>query len=628
MKESLLARCKANLLTIATFIIFPFLSFMEASSALSYTVTYTVTNTYSSEEISGSLPWAIKYAREAGREGKDVVIKFNIRGKSPYIIKLEDILWINQKTNIDARTQPGYTGEPIIWIDANKNDSAFIFIEGIGSTIAGFRIYNFAKNAIATQPGADHTHIVENQIGFYWDSIKNLWWRNFEADLSSWRSNSRFVRAVGIGLQSSYNIIENNVISGVHNGISVGYDPSGDWGPKCQGNEIRNNLIGTTPDGKGILTNTPGALSYRPDPNSDPFGSPDKWAYFGNNSDGIYLTALAVETIIANNVCSGNFSAGIELMHDTVEKNVIYNNKCGVDITGNVALPNGELGIIISNGAHDNLVGGEKGANIFSGNPYAGVELGGAGSFRRATGNLIKGNIIGCNANKIAVGHQDVGIHVGTVDAYNNHIEDNIIAGNDWGIYLEDTRDNIIINNFVGTDESGNNIGNNNDGIVIDNSTGNVILNNLVMYNGFNTPHTDWGHGIWEVNGSGENIYSGNDILNNRNTTNTVSISLPGCMYIDHYIGFTFPCVKFSETNYRFSLDLVSNFDNLYWKLDQNSLRTASAEECCIVMDNNLGMSIKGVHFDAYTLDFNLLFYGIYFNGIYWQIDFDTLVVQ
>lgn len=481
----------------------------------------TVTNTSGGRSDEGSLPWAVQLANTSG---SPATISFDLPGSAPHVIRLEDIVWVSGVVHVDATTQPGYAGEPVVHVDANGNESAFILLDGpaAGSTLAGMQIYNFTNAGIATQPGADWVTIRDNHIGFYRDGAS--WWRNFEQGDPA---GSAYTKSVGIGIQSSWGLIEGNVISGVHNGISIGYDPAGTIGPDNLGNEIRNNRVGTTPDGTAILTNTPGAQDFRPDP-ADPVGTPDEWALFGNNSDGIYLTAGAKRTIIAGNLCSGNFSVGIELLHDTVEDSLIYGNWCGVDVTGSQRLPNGELGIILSNGAHDNIVGGERAPNVFSGNPFAGVQLGGEGSFRSSIDNLVKGNVIGCSADKTAViNAQDVGIHIGTPDSHGNRLEANVICGNNWGIYLDRTLSNLITANYVGVTDTGMAAGNIHDGIVLDAAHDNQVVRNEVRYNGWESDHGDWGVGIWNFNGSSGNLYAENTIADNRNPPGVESVPLP-----------------------------------------------------------------------------------------------------
>lgn len=580
---------------------------------------YFVTNTSADPTLNGSLPWALAMANLSNATAN---IHFNLQpnGNVVHKITLLERLWINETVNIDATTQSGYAGKPLVQIDINGNANAFTVLAandfhegGSGSTIAGLQFFNFKANAIATEPKADNVTIKNNYIGFYRDSEQSRWWRNFEALLNDNQINTEtkpirdgYTEAVGIGLQSSGNIIKNNVISGVHNGISIGYDfdklDSSQWGPVCQANKIINNFIGTTPDGLSILTNTKGALDYVPDTDKNPFGSPSEWKYFGNNSDGIYLSALAKETEIGNNTTSGNFSVGIELLHETVEKSKIYGNKSGVDVNASYALPNGELGIILSNGAHDNMVGGELGANIFSGNFYAGIELGGENSFRRASHNIIRGNLIGCDRTcSYSIGNQRTGIHLGTSESTMNLIEGNTIVGNEWGIYLDKAIVNTIIGNYIGLNKSRKNIGNKKPGIVLDHANDNILVRNFIQYNGHATEgHEDWFFGIWGISSEGNKVLS-NDIKNNKTGANFANESIEGDVFIDVNLGISLLCANYNSTPYKAYLSF-ENIDTerrrVEWKIDNTSLdalQSGEKPENCLQIQDDLSMNIKAV---------------------------------
>ena len=483
---------------------------------ISFAITYTVKNTNGNKLNINSLPWAVEKIKNDGENGK---IEFDIPGSPPHKIILNDIIWINQMVEIDASTQTGFNGIPVVEIDANELEAAFIIIgsNAAETKISHLQIYNFKNVGIATQPGADHVSLFQNYIGFYWDSNSGTWWRNFEHG-----NPEKFTRANGIGIQSSYNTIDGNIISGVHNGISIGYDAlsnSENWGPWNVGNILMYNRIGTTPDGKSILTNTSGADQYFPN-FSDPVGTPSEWALFGNNSDGIFLGARASKTQIYNNTTSGNYSQGIELFHNTVTETNVFFNHSGTDISGTYAVPNGEGGVIISNYAHHNNIG----YNTFSGNRVTGVLIGGKGSGVSGSYNHIEVNRIGVDASgKNIIPGQKIGIHLLESESLYNTIDRNIIGGNDFGIYLEDTNYNKLINNLVGTNNSGDNIGNNRDGIILDNSHDNIVIKNTSKFNGFNAPGGDEGRGIWNFNGSESNHYSENTVENNNNTTNAIS---------------------------------------------------------------------------------------------------------
>lgn len=581
-------------------------NFQTVSATLTFTIkaiterAFTVTNLSNNINQTGSLSWAVNQASQSVIPAR---INFNIssaqEGEPPYHIQLADRLWINEQMTIDGTTQPGYSGAPLIQIDVNGKVNAFTVVSadqwhhgGSGSIIAGLQIFNFKANAIATQPGANNVTIRDNYLGFYWDVTNNRWWRNFEATLTENQIQNEsspiyndYTQAVGLGIQSSDNRIERNVISGVHNGISIGYDfeslASDTWGPACWNNVITSNLIGTTPDGTKILTNTVGATLYRPGPQTDsnPFGAPNYWKFFGNNSDGIYLAALVKGTIISHNVSSGNFSVGIELLHESVERNQVYGNRLGTNISGEDILPNGELGIILSNGAHDNLVGGENGPNIVAGNFFAGIELGGANSFRRASYNTIQGNLIGCNVDCTrALGRQTTGIHLGTADSRMNVIEGNTVVGNDWGIYLDGANDNVINNNYIGVTRTGKVIGNAKTGIALDNAFWNTVILNRVSNNGYGiSGHEDWSFGIWELNGARSNSYYENSISGNRTETNTQQAALPSSVIVYPTQSIFITCIELDGNGYRghFSKTGSGGFGpETLWDLNMQSVET------------------------------------------------------
>lgn len=571
-----------------------------------------VTNLSSDKKHEGSLPWAVDMGNQSIIPAR---ITFNINGGPPFKIILAERLWINEKMIIDATTQPGYIDSPLVEVDANGAENVFTLVGpstwhngSSGSEIAGLHIYNFRTNAIATQPGANSVVIRDNYLGFRWDFDRNRWWRNFEATLTdeeienySGPIYNGYTQAVGIGIQSSDNVIEKNVISGVHNGISVGYDfhANLDGAVANWNNVIQYNRIGVTPDGQYILTNTSGAENYQPDTDANPFGAPSTWKFFGNNSDGIYLAALAKGTIISNNIASGNFSSGIELLHDSVELTEVYANYVGVNALGEKALPNGELGIILSNGAHDNLVGGMKGANIIAGNYYAGIELGGEKSFRSANYNTIQGNYIGCNATcSQAIGFQSVGIHVGTSDAHTNVIEGNVVVGNQWGIYIDGGNDNVISNNYVGTTSTNLVIGNANAGIVIDKGKWNKVLLNQVKNNGYGIAgHNDWFFGIWNIQSNESNSFYENIITSNRTETNTSNMKLPTNIFVYPTQSIFISCIDLDGLTYKGHLQKLGNqpaVSGSKWELNMRSVEVipkAMRSETCLQFTAHLDIA-------------------------------------
>lgn len=105
------------------------------------------------------------------------------------------------------------------------------------------------------------------------------------------------------------------------------------------------------------------------------------------------------------NLISGNSGDGIVLSGDQVQGNLIAGNDIGLGADGFGPVGNNGAGILIENGAHDNVIGGEAGpvigdcsvpsrCNEIAENRSHGVAVDGAGT----TGNAIEANMIYDNA--------------------------------------------------------------------------------------------------------------------------------------------------------------------------------------------------------------------------------------
>ena len=181
------------------------------------------------------------------------------------------------------------------------------------------------------------------------------------------------------------------------------------------------------------------------------------------------------------NLLSGNLFAGV-FIEGGVE-NIVQGNYMGVDAQGVSAMANGMASVRIFN-AMANQIGGsllQGEGNLLSGGSM-GVEINQEGDEGVAEGNLVQGNLIGTNYD----GTKALGNHVGISLAGSTHTliggSDpdlrNIISGNVAGMYLSrQTRDNLIIGNYIGLDIEGlQAIGNKGSGItVLDGSNHNQI---------------------------------------------------------------------------------------------------------------------------------------------------------
>lgn len=421
-------------------------------------VVYTVTNTSADRFLAGSLPWAVMQANYATPNALDY-IKFNIPGAGPFVITIDDTLYLNDQVVVDATSQPGYAGTPLVHVHGDGSVNSLFLLQNdpaggnlVGSsvsTIQGLEMFNFLANAVTIFNTSQGNWIQRNWIGFHQEGAAV----SLNTGLGPGYLISR-----GLGIQSSWNTIRNNTISGVDNGITVGDDPLGGvTGPTYVTNSFSYNMIGCDPTGTTA-------------------------AGYGNTSDGIFLGAGALEMWIGpGNVFSGMASSGVELFHSTNFHNIIFSNFIGTNASGTAAIPNGELGVLLTNGAHENAVGGPWGANVISGNGLGGVALG-TPEWGGAHGNWVQYNIIGLTADQTAAipGQVNGGIALGAGSTVNT-VEGNVVAGNSSnGIVATNTVGNSLSYNYIGKSSHGDLFSNGDFGIVLlDGANQNWVVGNF-----------------------------------------------------------------------------------------------------------------------------------------------------
>ena len=195
-------------------------------------------------------------------------------------------------------------------------------------------------------------------------------------------------------------------------------------------------------------------------------------------------------TIGPDNVINGSIY-GVGIHHEGSEDNTIIGNLIGTDISGTAAIGNFSSGISIADGAQNNTVGGKTSdeRNIISGNEGTGIYVG------NSRDNVIVGNFIGVDATGMrAVGNRGDGV---MIRASYNRVggkdtgERNIIGGNgNHGVSLagNSSTGNAIIGNYIGTDVSGtNSLGNGDHGVSMEiGAYNNLVENNVIITTGRN----------------------------------------------------------------------------------------------------------------------------------------------
>jgi hypothetical protein len=422
-------------------------AFIDVTAA----VTFTVLNL--SDSGPGSLRQAIVNANGNGNAAVADVIVFNIPGAGPFTIPLATPLpTITEPVNIDGTTQPGFGGSTRVHLSGGGIAGAGLFVGLTGgpSAIRGLSITGFSSQGIRLV-GSGNV-VVSNLIGL--------------TPLGAAVPNGEGV-FVDAGLNNTIggpNASNRNVISG-NNGhgvmITGGFDATGN---AVLGNYIGTNIAGT--------------------------------AAVANGGAGVVVTARASAvggpTAGMGNVIAGNGQNGITISADDSETTV-QGNFIGTDASGTAAIPNAGNGIAISD-TEFSVIGGTDPAarNIISGNGGNGISL-----TNDASATTIQGNHIGMNAaGTAAIPNLGNGVRIngtfstllgGSTPAARNLISAN--AGN--GVVLDDSRNNDIVGNFIGTDVTGLvDFGNGGHGVaVINDSDSNRIGGsggaNLISENGF-----------------------------------------------------------------------------------------------------------------------------------------------
>ena len=329
----------------------------------------------------GSLRQAILDANAAA--GADS-IAFAIPGAGVQTIQpLAPLPAITDKLTLDASTQPGFAGVPLIELRgdlAGTGPSVNGFDIAAGNvTVRGFVINRFDRSGVRVEPGADFAVVVGNWIGLATDGTA--------------AGNANGVSLLGggshnVGANSALdrNVISGNTIDGVQaRGVA--------------GTQIIGNYLGTDPAGTAAVPN----LGY-----------------------GVRVDTGSFAVSVNNNVVSGNTSGGV-LVSGAGRVgffNTIHSNLIGLDASGTAAVGNGFAGVFVSNGSFNTRVGLAALGNVVSGNAGPGVSFADAGT----DGNTLQGNWIGTNAAGTAVlGDLNSGVEVRN-GASNTLIDANVIA--------------------------------------------------------------------------------------------------------------------------------------------------------------------------------------------------------
>jgi len=263
-----------------------------------------------------------------------------------------------------------------------------------------------------------------------------------------------------IGVSISY--ASNNIIEG--NWIGLGTDESvvaNFVGTSISGTSQSNQIISNVISGNsssGIYIQDSTVSSNEVTGNyigTDSTGTIDK----GNNY-GIYIyngpryNKIGNGTTAGRNIISGNDNNGITII--SAESNEISGNYIGTDVNGSADLGNTLVGIALTGGSQNNIIGGSTAGagNIISGNESHGIFISGTNT----SSNEVENNFIGTNASgTAALTNESRGIYISSGANYTT-VSDNVVSGNkEDGIFIIDstTAYNRMLGNLIGTSSNG-----------------------------------------------------------------------------------------------------------------------------------------------------------------------------
>src|SRR5947209_2888833 len=275
---------------------------------------YTVLNT--SDTGGGSLRQAILDAN--ANPGLDT-INFAIDGAGTQTITpLSALPDVTDPVAIDATTQAGYAGSPVVQISgtsAGVNTSGFMFTSSAaGSSIRGLSVINWNNRGIYVLVG--NVTVAGNYLGLN-------------------AAGAAAANGVGVDVQGWSGCViggtalaDRNVISG-----NTSYGVVLDGG--ATNNSVQGNYVGTNVAGTAAVGNAVGV-------------------YVNSSGNTIGGTAPG-----AGNVISGNTTYGVEIQFGFASGNVVQGNTIGLNAAGTAAVAN-LTGVSLDHGTVGNVVGGQN----------------------------------------------------------------------------------------------------------------------------------------------------------------------------------------------------------------------------------------------------------------------------
>jgi CSLREA domain-containing protein len=300
-----------------------------------------------------SLREAIAAANAAA--GKDL-ITFAIGSGASTIDLVQPLPEITGSVTLDATTQPGYAGTPIVELNGSGAGAGVdgITLSGGNSEVRGLIINRFSRHGLRIR--STGTNVIE----------RNFIGTNAAGTAAAANGGD------GIWIEGS----SNNTIGGSAASVRNVISGNGAHGVEITGgssgavNRVRANYIGTDASGMSALPNALAGIRIAADNN-----------LIGDTSAS------------RRNVISGNGQDGILLAGGSTTQNTVNGNFIGVAADGSSALPNGHHGVELDNTVGHNTIGGTAAGagNVVAHNARNGIFV------ASGTGHPVLGNSVHSN---------------------------------------------------------------------------------------------------------------------------------------------------------------------------------------------------------------------------------------
>jgi CSLREA domain-containing protein len=335
-------------------------------------------------------------------------IRFAI-GSGPVTINTSSLPAITQPVTIDATTQPGFSGAPIVQIHGGSGNG--FKITGSSVTIRGFVVSGFSDDGISISGGTGNVvegcYVGTNMAGSAADG-------NDGAGIAISSNNNR----IGGRDKAQRNVVSGNTGKGNDGGIWIGGG--------AEGNIVQGNFIGSDATGIQALGNAGRGIAIHQGSNN----------FIGGALQG------------AGNLVVANRATGIRIISG--EGNLIMGNWIGLNAAGQTSYGIWPDPGVLSNARGVQLRSSNNSVvqNIIASNTFDGVLL----FDSDMTGTLVQGNVLAYN------GLAGIGAYYG----HNNRFTGNSIFGNGWlGIELAQGGTDGVNPNDAGDTDGGSNNGQN-----------------------------------------------------------------------------------------------------------------------------------------------------------------------